>query len=185
MQKRVVLPYTKPKGNIWNQIRSGSSRRNENPVVFLFRKLFNFSLAILAYNCPFNSWRVKFHRWRGVNIGKHVTIGLHVTLDHSYPKYITIEDDVTLSGENYILTHSTPKIHWKNVAPSYIAPVIIKRGAWLTLGVTVLPGITIGSYSIISAGSIVNKDIPSKVIASGNPIRVVRKIDIGLVEPLN
>ena len=103
------------------------AERRKNRIPFLFKKIFNYSLALLAYNCPFNSWRVNFHRWRGVTIGKDVTIGFHVTLDHSYPKFITIEDDVTLSGENYILTHSTPKVHWKNVLPSYVAPVIIKK----------------------------------------------------------
>ena len=39
-----------------------------------------------------------------------------------------------------------------------------------------LPGVTIGSSSIIGAGSVVNKDIPDGVIAAGNPCKVIRKI---------
>jgi len=179
MQERILTAYSGSKRNIGAQIKGGSSRRGQNPIPFLFRKFINYSLALLAYNCPINSLRVKFHRWRGVKIGKDVTIGFHVTLDHSYPKYITIEDDVTLSGENYILAHSIPKTHWKNVAPAYVSEVIIKKGTWITLGVKVLPGVTIGSYSIISAGSVVHKDIPPNVVAGGIPIKVLREIDLG------
>lgn len=39
-----------------------------------------------------------------------------------------------------------------------------------------MPGVTIGSNSVIAAGSVVNRDIPSGVIAAGNPCRVLRKI---------
>jgi len=42
--------------------------------------------------------------------------------------------------------------------------------------VSVLPGVTIGSYTIIGAGSVVNRNIPDGVIAAGNPCRVIRKI---------
>ena len=41
---------------------------------------------------------------------------------------------------------------------------------------SVLPGVTIGSYTIIGAGSVVNRNIPDGVIAAGNPCRVIRKI---------
>lgn len=177
MENRKFTSYSEPKPTIGSQIKSGSGRRGQNPITFFFRKFFNYSLALLAYNCPFNSWRVNFHRWRGVNIGKHVTIGFHVTLDHSYPKYITIEDNVTLSGENYILTHSIPKKHWENIVPAYVAPVIIKQGTWVTIGAKILPGVTIGEYSIISAGSVVNKDIPGDVLVGGVPAKLIRKLN--------
>lgn len=47
---------------------------------------------------------------------------------------------------------------------------------WIGANVSVLPGVTIGDRTIIGAGSVVNRDIPSDVIAVGNPCRVVRKI---------
>ena len=53
-------------------------------------------------------------------------------------------------------------------------PVFIKDNVWLGEGVKVLKGVTIGENSVIGAGSIVVKDIPSNVIAAGNPCRVVR-----------
>lgn len=48
---------------------------------------------------------------------------------------------------------------------------------WFGAGVTVLPGVTIGDNVVIGAGSIVTKDIPSHVIAVGNPARVIRSLE--------
>ncbi len=55
-------------------------------------------------------------------------------------------------------------------------PIHIGKNAWLGGGVKVLPGVTVGDNSIIGAGSVVTKDIPSNVIAAGNPCRVIREI---------
>ena len=50
------------------------------------------------------------------------------------------------------------------------------NNVWFGANVSVLPGVTIGDNTIIGAGSVVNKDIPSGVIAVGNPCRVIREI---------
>jgi len=55
-------------------------------------------------------------------------------------------------------------------------PIKVGNNVWFGANVCVLPGVTIGDNTIIGAGSIVNKDIPSDVIAVGNPCRVIRKI---------
>lgn len=55
-------------------------------------------------------------------------------------------------------------------------PITVGNNVWFGGGVTVLPGVTIGDNSIIGAGSLVNRDIPSGVIAGGNPCRVIRAI---------
>ena len=47
----------------------------------------------------------------------------------------------------------------------------------ITSNVTILPGVTIGSNTIIGAGSVVSRDIPSGVFAAGNPCRVIKRID--------
>ena len=173
---RIPKPYYEVTKNIRGQIKSGSKRKGLNYFSFLSSKLKNFILVQLAYNCPFNSLRVKFHKWRGVNIGKNVMIGLKVTLDHSYPEMIFIEDDVSLAGNNYVLTHSNPYPHFSKVLESFAAPVYIKKGSWLGIGVMVLPEVTIGEYSIIAAGSVVTKTIPPKVIAGGIPAKVLKEI---------
>lgn len=55
-------------------------------------------------------------------------------------------------------------------------PIKVGNNVWIGGHVTVLPGVTIGDDVIIGAGSVVNRDIPSGVIAAGNPCRVIRKI---------
>lgn len=59
----------------------------------------------------------------------------------------------------------------------YNAPVHIGRNCWLGAGVIIVPGITVGDNVVIGAGSIVTKDIPSNVLAAGNPCKVLREIN--------
>mgnify|MGYP000264224329 FL=1 len=55
-------------------------------------------------------------------------------------------------------------------------PISVGNHVWIGANVSILPGVTIGDNTIIGAGSVVNKDIPSNVIAVGNPCRVMREI---------
>lgn len=55
-------------------------------------------------------------------------------------------------------------------------PITIGEEAWLGGGVIVLPGVTIGDRTTVGAGSVVTKDLPSDVLAVGNPARVIRKL---------
>lgn len=55
-------------------------------------------------------------------------------------------------------------------------PIKIGEKVWIGGNVTVLPGVTIGDRAVIGAGSVVTKDIPSDVVAVGNPCRVVKNI---------
>ncbi|WP_334352379.1 sugar O-acetyltransferase [Companilactobacillus sp. HBUAS56257] len=55
-------------------------------------------------------------------------------------------------------------------------PITIGNRTWLAANVTVLPGVTIGNDVIIGAGSVVTHDIPDRVIAAGNPCKVIREI---------
>ncbi len=58
----------------------------------------------------------------------------------------------------------------------YTAPVTIEDNVWVGANVTICPGVTIGKNSVIGAGSVVTKDIPSNTVAVGNPCQVIRKI---------
>ena len=55
-------------------------------------------------------------------------------------------------------------------------PITIGNRVWIGGGSTILNGVTIGDDSVIGAGSVVTRDIPSGVVAAGNPCRVIRKI---------
>lgn len=56
-------------------------------------------------------------------------------------------------------------------------PITIGKGVWLGGNVTVLPGVKIGDRAVIGAGSVVVKDIPSDVVAVGNPCKVIKTIE--------
>ena len=59
----------------------------------------------------------------------------------------------------------------------YNFPVTIGRNCWIGAGAIILPGVSIGDGSVIGAGSVVTKDIPSGVVAVGNPCRILREIN--------
>ena len=56
------------------------------------------------------------------------------------------------------------------------APVYIGKQCWIAANSTILKGVTIGDESVVGAMSLVNKDIPAKVLAAGVPAKVIRKL---------
>ena len=58
----------------------------------------------------------------------------------------------------------------------YAKPITIGKNCWIASNVTICGGVTIGEGTVIGAGSVVTRDIPSGVLAAGNPCRVIREI---------
>lgn len=169
------IPFYLPSNSIVKQWSKASSKRQTNPFIFFLIRLRNWLLQCLAYHCPLNSWRIRFHRWRGVTIGKGVMLGMHCILDNAHPEYIVLEDYTALAGNNYIITHSNPYLHFKGRLLSYLAPVIIRKGGWVGVSATLLPGCEVGECSIVSAGSTASGKIPSNVIVCGNPATIIKE----------
>lgn len=140
------------------QIPYGHQPRNFKQKI---RKIFNTILAFLAYRCPINSLRIKLHRWRGVNIGKNVYIGQYCILDNLAPEYIYIEDNVNINAGTMILTHFNPAPRFKSIFASEIKPVIIREQAMIAVRCTIFPGVEIGNFAFVSAGAIVDHDVPA------------------------
>ena len=67
-------------------------------------------------------------------------------------------------------------VEQRNQGLEYAYPITVGDNVWIGASVTVLPGVKIGSNSVIGAGSVVNRDIPEGVVAVGNPCRVLRNI---------
>lgn len=66
--------------------------------------------------------------------------------------------------------------HQRNTGIELAKPIKVGSDVWFGGGVTVLPGVTIGNNVVIGAGSVVVKDIPSGIVAVGNPCKPIRKI---------
>lgn len=90
---------------------------------------------------------------------------------------VTFGDNVFIAPNVAIYTAEHPlDVKRRNEGLEYAYPVTIGNNVWIGGGVTILAGVTIGDNTVIGAGSVVAKDIPSNVLALGNPCRVIREI---------
>ena len=115
--------------------------------------------------------------WGGkhCHFGKGVYANFNLTLVDDTHIYV---GDYTLFGPNVVVATAghpiDPELREKTY--QYNFPVRIGRNCWIGAGAVIVPGVTIGDNVVIGAGSVVTKDIPSNVVAVGNPCRVLREI---------
>jgi len=113
--------------------------------------------AFVGSNCKISS-----HTFicEGVTIEDNVFVGHGVTfVNDTYPRATTQGGALQTEAD------------WK------VEPTLVKKGASIGSGSTILANVTIGENSIVGAGSVVTKDVPPNVIVAGNPARVRRKIE--------
>ncbi len=113
--------------------------------------------------------------------GINVTIGENFYTNHNCTildgAKVTFGDNVFI-GPNCVFSTAGHAIDAEQRANGLeiALPITVGDDVWIGANVSVLPGVTIGSNTIIGAGSVVNKDIPAGVIAAGVPCKAVRKI---------
>ncbi|UQZ37723.1 maltose acetyltransferase [Paenibacillus sp. PK3_47] len=113
--------------------------------------------------------------------GYNIEIGEHFYVNHncvmldaakiSFGDYVFIAPNCGF----YTAGHAID-VEQRNMGLEVALPITVGDNVWIGGGVSVLPGVSIGNDTIIGAGSVVTKDIPSGVIAAGNPCRVIREI---------
>lgn len=113
--------------------------------------------------------------------GKHISVGKRFFANFNFTvldeALVTIGDDCFV-GPNvsiYTACHSTDPVE-RNTRREWALPVTIGNNVWIGGSVTILAGVTIGDNVTIGAGSVVNSDIPSGVVAVGNPCRVIKTL---------
>lgn len=90
---------------------------------------------------------------------------------------ITFGNDVFIAPNCGFYTAGHPlDVEQRNQGLEYAYPISVGNNVWIGGNVVVLAGVTIGNDVVIGAGSVVNKDLPSGVIAAGNPCKVIREI---------
>jgi maltose O-acetyltransferase len=105
-------------------------------------------------------------------IGQNCSINIGCFLDLGAK--ITIGDNVSIGHQVMVLTTSHKMGSAQRRAGELTTlPVTIEDGAWIGARSIILPGVTIGAGAIISAGAVVNKDVPPNTVAAGSPARVV------------
>ncbi len=112
--------------------------------------------------------RCELYREYGINIGKNCFIDYGVWIEPGAPSTVTIENNVVISHGAKILGHDSSLNNIFDF-PIKIANTILKENCYIGTGAIILPGVTVGKYSIIGAGSVVTKDIDPGMIYIGNP----------------
>lgn len=111
-----------------------------------------------------------------VHLGRNVYANFNLTLVDDTHIYV---GDYTMIGPNVTIATAghpiAPELREKGL--QYNMPVRIGRNCWIGAGAILLPGVTIGDNVVVGAGSIVTKDLPSNVVAVGNPCRVLREVN--------
>ncbi|MDE6880951.1 MAG: sugar O-acetyltransferase [Oscillospiraceae bacterium] len=110
-----------------------------------------------------------------IHLGRNVYFNFGVTMvddSHIYVgSYTMFGPRVTVATAAHpILPELREKLYQYNM------PVHIGRNCWIGAGAMILPGVRIGDNTVVGAGSVVTKDLPSNVVAVGNPCRVLREI---------
>lgn len=121
------------------------------------------SLAIVNAN---------FGKSSRLTVGDHSSIFPFCWLEPA--EGITIGKQVGVGGHNLIFTHGS----WSNYlkgGPIQFGPVTIEDGVWLPWRIFIMPGVTIGRDSVISANSVVNRDLPANCMAGGTPAKVIKE----------
>lgn len=133
----------------------------EKKSIFIVSK--NWFLGWLASRVPGRTNQF-FYKAMGVKIGKNVQIMPDVRMDIFFPELIEICDNVVIGQETFIACHEF------NITEFRYGKIKIGKNVLIGARSFLLPGITIGENSLVSANSTIYKDVPENVLAFGSPL---------------
>jgi UDP-2-acetamido-3-amino-2,3-dideoxy-glucuronate N-acetyltransferase len=115
---------------------------------------------------------------KGARIGKNCKISSHTFICEG----VTIEDNVFVGHNVTFINDLYPRAttadgKLQTEADWECRPIVVKRGASIGSGATLLAGITVGENAIVGAGSVVTRDVPSNTVVAGNPAKMLRKFN--------
>lgn len=102
-----------------------------------------------------------------MKVGKKTSFALMVMPDIMFPEKITV-------GENSIIGYNTTLLAHEYLIREYrLGEIIVGNEVMIGANTTILPGVKIGDGAIVSAGTLVHRDVPSGAFVGGNPMRVI------------
>lgn len=128
----------------------------------------NALLLQIARYTPFLALKNQIYRMLGVRVGKNVSVGLMVMLDIFFPQDITLGDHCLIGYNSVLLCHEFLHSEWRR------GPIWIGQRVMIGANTTILPGVIIGDGAIVSAMSLVNRDVYPGTMVGGVPIQVIR-----------
>jgi acetyltransferase-like isoleucine patch superfamily enzyme len=130
---------------------------------------FNFLLLLVVRYSPLLQLKVECMRLMGIKAGEHVSMALEATVDIFYPELIEIGDNTIVGYRATILAHEYLIDMYRT------GNVVIGKGVLIGANATVLPGVTIGDGAVVSACSLVNKDVPAGAFVGGVPAKMIER----------
>jgi acetyltransferase-like isoleucine patch superfamily enzyme len=131
------------------------------------RVIRNFAIVYLNRFGPSERLKNALYRWTGMKVGRNCSFGLCAMVDAFYPHLITVGENCLFGYDSVLLAHEFLQEGLRT------GPVVIGNDVMIGTKATVLPGVVIGDGAVISAMSLVNKDVPPYTIVGGVPIRVL------------
>lgn len=128
----------------------------------------NFIIIQLARYTPFLGVKNWLYRtFLRMNIGEQTSFALMVMLDVMFPEKIRV-------GRNTVIGYNTTILAHEYLIKEYrLGPVEIGDEVMIGANTTILPGVKIGDGAIVSAATLVHKDVPAGTFVGGNPMRVI------------
>lgn len=137
--------------------------------VSFWKVIKNFIVIQLARYTPFlpvKNWL--YRTFLKMEVGEKVAVALMVMMDIMFPEKIKI-------GRNSVIGYNTTILTHEYLIEEYrLGEVHIGENVLIGANTTILPGVVIGDGAVVSAGTLVNKDVPPGAFVGGNPMRIIR-----------
>ncbi|WP_249871291.1 acyltransferase [Oceanobacillus saliphilus] len=150
------------------KVKSSNSLWQIYKTVPFWKVVKNFMVIQLARYTPFLSMKNWLYRtFLRMKVGDETSFALMVMPDIMFPEKITV-------GRNCVIGYNTTILAHEYLIKEYrIGEVIIGDEVMIGANSTILPGVTIGDHAIVSAGTLVHKDVPAGAFVGGNPMRLI------------
>ncbi|HHI3606460.1 TPA: acyltransferase [Bacillus anthracis] len=141
---------------------------NVYKTVSFWKVMKNFIIIQIARYTPFLSIKNWLYRtFLRMKVGKKTSFALMVMPDIMFPEKITV-------GDNSIIGYNTTLLAHEYLIREYrLGEIVIGNEVMIGANTTILPGVRIGDGAIVSAGTLVHKDVPGGAFVGGNPMRVI------------
>lgn len=110
-----------------------------------------------------------------VIIGDYTRVGLHNTVigPVTIGSHVNLAQGITVTALNHNFSETGRRIDEQGISTKH---VIIEDDVWIGANAVILPGVRIGTHSVVAAGAIVTKDVPSHSLVAGVPAKVIKKL---------
>lgn len=150
------------------QVKNSNSLWQIYKTVPFIKVMKNFAVIQLARYTPFLNVKNWLYRtFLSMEVGKETAFALMVMPDIMFPELIKV-------GDNSIIGYNTTILAHEYLIKEYrLGQVVIGSNVLIGANTTILPGVEIGDEAIISAATLVNKDVPAGAFVGGNPMKII------------